>query len=899
MFKPYHHARFRAPLTAVLLLAGCGGLADLQAIATPPPRLAAPICADYDSELREATARADGIQHVDSPALIQKLLAGNIKTYAYLVWHQTTDWDDFRLEFLPAAQAAGIDIWLYLTPPSENKSPSGYVPYGSNYLAWATNTAILAQQFPVLKALAIDDFNGNEALFTPNYVSNMMSAAHACCPNLIFLPVNYDLSHEPTAPTKIISPAFANAYGPYSGGVIFPYLNWANMDDYSDEAAQITNNSDILNGELAQFVVSFPSSTPSQAGDYAALTQVITNAAGFPDSPWLFPFRINDSYEGTTTGYHKLQVLVDNLVVWEGDTGGATGIQDLTLNLQTQLKGKTTAAIKVRLYEAKGVGNYGVTASWNLPAGNWAVSEAGAFVGTSAYYPATPGLNISLVTMIYDGGYGSGTNRWVPTTNYVAQANITAQTATLAGQTIGIIQYCLDKSPTSQQFPIVRDLYGLWTAQPLIATQPQDQTVMAGGSTTLSVTAVGGEPLSYQWHFNGNVLLGATSSSYSLLGVQETNIGSYSVLVTNFFGSVLSSNALLTVVALSAWGDDSFGQIDPPPGAADLLAIAAGAYHSLALRQDGAVLGWGDDTAGQCDPPQALTNAVAIAAGGYHGLAIRANSSVAAWGSDDYGQTNVPAGLCNVLGIAAGAWHSVALRTDGTVAVWGDNSFGQTNQPAGLTNVTAVAAGGNHTLVLKADGTVAAWGENTDAEGIVAGQSVVPWGLTNVVAIGAGAYHSLAVKSDGTVVVWGDSSQGQCSLPTGLSNVVAVSGGGAHSLALKSDGTVAAWGANWNDQCNTPAGLSNVVAVAAGASHSLLLLDNTLLTPRLLAPSKQANSFSLLAQTFNRKSYVLEFKNSLADMNWIPLPAVPGNGGLLMLTDPNATMPQRFYRVRQ
>ena len=87
--------------------------------------------------------------------------------------------------------------------------------------------------------------------------------------------------------------------------------------------------------------------------------------------------------------------------------------------------------------------------------------------------------------------------------------------------------------------------------------------------------------------------------------------------------------------------------------------------------------------------------------------------------------------------------------------------------------------------------------------------------------------------------------------------------------------------------------------MAAGASHSLLLLDNTLLTPRLLAPSKQANSFSLLAQTFNRKSYVLEFKNSLADMNWIPLPAVPGNGGLLMLTDPNATMPQRFYRVRQ
>ena len=110
MRKRYHHARFRAPLTAALLLAGFGGLHGTRAIAALPPRLSAPIYADYDSELREAAARADGIKHVDSPALIQKLLAGNIRTYAYLVWHENTDWDDFRLEFLPDAQVAGIDV---------------------------------------------------------------------------------------------------------------------------------------------------------------------------------------------------------------------------------------------------------------------------------------------------------------------------------------------------------------------------------------------------------------------------------------------------------------------------------------------------------------------------------------------------------------------------------------------------------------------------------------------------------------------------------------------------------------------------------------------------------------------------------------------------------------------
>ena len=43
--------------------------------------------------------------------------------------------------------------------------------------------------------------------------------------------------------------------------------------------------------------------------------------------------------------------------------------------------------------------------------------------------------------------------------------------------------------------------------------------------------------------------------------------------------------------------------------------------------------------------PAGLNDALAVAAGGYHSLAIRANGSVVAWGANDYGQTNVPAGL--------------------------------------------------------------------------------------------------------------------------------------------------------------------------------------------------------------------------------------------------------------
>jgi hypothetical protein len=84
---------------------------------------------------------------------------------------------------------------------------------------------------------------------------------------------------------------------------------------------------------------------------------------------------------------------------------------------------------------------------------------------------------------------------------------------------------------------------------PYIAGQPSNQIAVAGMSATLTVNA---EPtasrLSYQWRFNGtNDIPGATSSSLTLSNVQSADVGLYSVRVTNLFGSIVSSNALLKV----------------------------------------------------------------------------------------------------------------------------------------------------------------------------------------------------------------------------------------------------------------------------------------------------------------------------------------------------------------
>ena len=100
--------------------------------------------------------------------------------------------------------------------------------------------------------------------------------------------------------------------------------------------------------------------------------------------------------------------------------------------------------------------------------------------------------------------------------------------------------------------------------------------------------------------------------------------------------------------------------------------------------------------------PSDLTNAVAIAAGDYHSLAVRSDGTVAAWGDDAFGETDVPAGLSNVIAVAATAGHSLALKSDGTVVAWGRTDFGANNLPDGLGNVSAISDSTSRCLAIVA-----------------------------------------------------------------------------------------------------------------------------------------------------------------------------------------------------
>lgn len=75
--------------------------------------------------------------------------------------------------------------------------------------------------------------------------------------------------------------------------------------------------------------------------------------------------------------------------------------------------------------------------------------------------------------------------------------------------------------------------------------------------------------------------------------------------------------------------------------------------------------------------------------------------------------------------------------------------------------------------------------------------------------------------------------------------------------------------------------------------------DAIVSSPLLFNPIRTNNTFRLSLLTFSGSTYVLEFKNVLADGDWTAiLPGVPGDGTVKALTDPSATGSQRFYRVR-
>jgi len=241
---------------------------------------------------------------------------------------------------------------------------------------------------------------------------------------------------------------------------------------------------------------------------------------------------------------------------------------------------------------------------------------------------------------------------------------------------------------------------------PMIEFGPTDQTVRLGGSATFTVTAAGAEPLNYQWSLGGTNLAGATNNLLVVTNVQPSDAGTYAVGVSNAYGMVVSSNAVLTL-GLPAVIVAQPTNVAVAVGGAAVLGVQAQGTEPLSYQ-------WsleGTNLVGATNSLLVLTNVQPTDAGSY---AVEVSN---AYGSEQSSNAVVSVGLAPVIELGPvtqtvrqGSTVTFTVTATGTEplgyqwSVAGTNLLRATNSALVLTNVQLSAAGSYAVVVSNAFG---------------------------------------------------------------------------------------------------------------------------------------------------------------------------------------------------
>jgi alpha-tubulin suppressor-like RCC1 family protein len=234
--------------------------------------------------------------------------------------------------------------------------------------------------------------------------------------------------------------------------------------------------------------------------------------------------------------------------------------------------------------------------------------------------------------------------------------------------------------------------------------------------------------------------------------------------------------------------------------------IASGRVHSLAVREGGVVYTWGYNYYGQLGLGDhgagtdrlvptlvdGVNGVVAVAGGAYHSLALGRDGTVMVCGANDCGQlglgdtdnrdtfTVVP-GLSGVVDIDAGDRHTIAVTCEGEVWTWGEGRatghgvdaedtlwLVPTKVTGGVFEeavVVQVVAGEGHSLALTSTGDLYSWGKGPDGQlghGDKENLAVPRFvdGIVGAVGMAGGTFHSLVTTVEGRVLVFGGGGGG-------------------------------------------------------------------------------------------------------------------------------------------
>ena len=164
----------------------------------------------YDCEPRLVSGQ------VDNRRILDKVRSSHLDGYDYLLWHALTDWSDFQ-SFLAQTDTTKLDVWLTITPPSEQRPPYGTTaPFGTDYPAWAHAISAVAQKHRQFKGVVIDDFDLNTATFNPQLLSRFKTILDSGTVRPKLLAMIY-------RPTLLRLKSWWSEFGPYLDGVSYAY----------------------------------------------------------------------------------------------------------------------------------------------------------------------------------------------------------------------------------------------------------------------------------------------------------------------------------------------------------------------------------------------------------------------------------------------------------------------------------------------------------------------------------------------------------------------------------------------------------------------------------------------------------------------------------------------------
>jgi endonuclease/exonuclease/phosphatase family metal-dependent hydrolase len=442
------------------------------------------------------------------------------------------------------------------------------------------------------------------------------------------------------------------------------------------------------------------------------------------------------------------------------------------------------------------------------------------------------------------------------------------------------------------------------TNPPVIVTQPQSQTNAVGATITFSVGASGSGTLACQWRFNGTNIAGATANPFVFVNAQLTNNGNYSVIVTNLFGSVTSSNAVLLLTnappAITTQPQNQFVLA----GQTATFSVAATGTPPLSYQ-------WffsGTNIAGATTNPFTLANVQLTNAGNYSVV------------------------ITNIAGSAtsSAALLTVLFTNPAVFAQWnfnsvpGDNNTGTGTTAPSVGSGTASMVGG-----VTANGTGFATGDtffdpagSTDNSG---------WNTTTYPAQGTGNKNrgvqftvSTAVRQN-IVISWSSQSSNTGSkygrlqyttngidfvdFPTAFTNgtsftvktnsLAAISGVNNNTnFAFRFVSEFESTAANTVNTNYVPANSGSTYATTGTMRYDMVTVSGTsynVATAAVLTSVAFTNGqFAFTLSGSLGASYVVQTSTNLAATNWIP---VFTNVSPFIFTDANLTAPQKFYRA--